>query len=314
VERIEAFHASRTSVESDTFAVLYEEAGMNRRERRTRAVLGRRNQTKPRKPELVVDFGRPVILRRAGMDLATGGWEFYDPDGHRLMPVGARATVSYPRTKGRKVVTEAHVSTDAPVWEPDADLVRSDLFIAVDTNTKVIRGERVSVTGSALGRGNRPVMLPKPVMEGVEFEIALPPFALEFRNAADPEVVGWQLILEALLMSPVYDPASRVTLIVDSHLGDIPRYNDRSLPICGDFFLPGNVRLLYASSDVGKERISNQLIAVADREARNVLRQIEAGEGAPEDLLDAVDRPYESFRAWELVELPVVPSQVRQSG
>jgi hypothetical protein len=269
---------------------------MNRHERRATAARQRRKNTKPRRLSLTVDLGAPRPLDQVSFNRATGEIELYY-QGERVTPVRAFTSVEYDRAKGPKVLSTAEVDPEGLFVNPDVDLVRSDLFVAVDTNTKSINGETVSATGFAYCRGKGPVVTPDG-QGGALFEYSPPTLALEFRNPnGSPEQVGWRLGMELVLMGKDYRPGLRVTLVVDSHLGDLSRFNDRSLPICDDFFLPQNFRLLYASADV-RTQLCNQLITAADRAAGVVLDHLASGGGDPANLLEAVDRPYSHVRLW----------------
>jgi len=57
--------------------------------------------------------------------------------------------------------------------------------------------------------------------------------------------------------APNYNKNDKIALIVDSDLPNIELYNSYSKPIYNEFRLPYNFRLIYASSDSGKENIAN---------------------------------------------------------
>jgi len=63
--------------------------------------------------------------------------------------------------------------------------------------------------------------------------------------------------------------------VVDHNYGSIAKYNSGEMPIIDDFFMPTNVKLIYASADAGtNEFIPNKLIAVCDKEAKSCLENI----------------------------------------
>lgn len=146
-----------------------------------------------------------------------------------------------------------------------------DLLLSVDTNTEKIKSKNVSVVGVVI------IGLDKLS----EFEIYCDfrvPFCLEYIEVvSEPENFGWWAALGALKDLGYLDKSGRIGVIVDSDLGNINKYNSRELPIYDNFFLPKEVNLIYASSDVGKEIIANKALAVADSVARQCISAIKTG-------------------------------------
>jgi len=64
----------------------------------------------------------------------------------------------------------------------------------------------------------------------------------------NPEPLGWHLNISRLTTIPALS-SKRVGVIVDSELGLLPDINARKIPYYGEHMLPGNMTLIYASSD-----------------------------------------------------------------
>lgn len=88
--------------------------------------------------------------------------------------------------------------------------------------------------------------------------------------------------------------------VVDSDFSRIPAYNRRESPIEGDFYLPPQFTLVYASADGGANQFGNRLIRLCDREAKRLLNHLEAVPEDPErhELQNVIDRPHSHFRQW----------------
>lgn len=63
----------------------------------------------------------------------------------------------------------------------------------------------------------------------------------------------------------------RIGLVVDSDLGHIEEYNNRTLPLAEDFYLPDNFTLIYGSADYTDTWI-NKIIRLCDKEASGQLK------------------------------------------
>lgn len=62
-----------------------------------------------------------------------------------------------------------------------------------------------------------------------------------------------------------------IAVIIDSELGNIPSFNNRTLPIFNNYYLPENIDILYAS-DKGRH-LQNKLLKKCDKEAKKALKE-----------------------------------------
>jgi hypothetical protein len=183
---------------------------------------------------------------------------------------------SYERSKGPKVVARIpQEHSELSFNEADALDQNYDRLLAVDTNTKVVRGRSISVVGVVTIATEVHETL-QGREEGWRFDL---PFCLEYGglNVDKPENFGWLAALTTLADEGHLHPDQRVGLIVDSDLGNLPAYNERSKPIGGGHFLPPGVTLLYASADSGKENMINRALGMADAASSRILAALDAG-------------------------------------
>lgn len=177
---------------------------------------------------------------------------------------------SYARPKGRKVLFRAPVDASAPTINPHAHLLSYAAVIAVDTNSRRIDGEDVSVTAVTQAifakDAESTVMTSRPLC------------AVELRGLkAAAEKVGWHVAIDYLLQAPGVSEETQIALVVDAHLGEIDGINTRSQGIVEGRMLPPPFTLVYAS-DAAADSVMNDLIRDCHKDANNVLRLIESGQ------------------------------------
>ena len=83
--------------------------------------------------------------------------------------------------------------------------------------------------------------------------------------------------MEQLVARKLITPATKVGMIVDSDLGNIPAYNARKKEFISGNLLPPSVQLIYASSDVGMESIANKALKTADSVSSQIISALRAG-------------------------------------
>ena len=205
-------------------------------------------------------------------------------------PTKIRCT--YDRKNGKeKVITEGLVLDGQCFINPDFPILNFEHLIAVDTNTTMIDGEKVSIAAVAYSK-----QLDK---TGEEVALSVPQLvsSYEYRNIeGNEERLVWKEIIEAMERADQYK-AGKVALIVDSDLGNHSKYNQRELPIYDDFFLPERVTLLYGSADTGMEIMANRMIRFCDKRAAYIMNALKNGFDAGEDG-KVEGRPYSHFRQW----------------
>jgi hypothetical protein len=192
-------------------------------------------------------MGEAVAPDSVEVDSRAGRITFFK-QGVPLWPVFAMSEVSYEREnkqKGNKIVTQAPLRSDQLWINPNKILLGFDRIFAIDTNTQESNGERISVAGIVYGRITRVVV---PGGAGVEYSLN---HCIEFRGIKGKvENYTWMCFIMSLRNSFNYNRSSQIGIIVDSDLSSLQDSNLRRAPIYDEFYLPGNVKFIYASSDI----------------------------------------------------------------
>ena len=171
--------------------------------------------------------------------------------------------VSYDRPKGEKVVQRVPQYRDEISFDAGPALRKNyDFICAVDTNTKIIGGRRISVVGVATMKW---FSLPTAggLKEGWKYDV---PFCREYvgLKTEKPENFGWMVALEVLMGRGAILASTRVGMVVDSDLGNLKAFNERTMPVDLGQLLPPNVQLIYASADTGRDSPLNYALVLAD--------------------------------------------------
>jgi len=132
-------------------------------------------------------------------------------------------------------------------------------IVRVDTNSTEHDGEKIYATAVCELSNVR--------FEGPRWWGHVDPiWALEFRHPTkDSERIGWRRVLARGVELGWLTGDSNLLLVVDSHLADLHKINQRQAPIIDDFVLPLPVSIAYASSDAAGDSPLNGLIACCDR-------------------------------------------------
>jgi hypothetical protein len=155
--------------------------------------------------------------------------------------------------KGPKVLHASTSATNDTWLSTNHQLLSYDHLIAVDTNTNYVCGSSVSITAAyhvvPEKRGAQQTSCRASVLALIEF----------WNVIGKPENLGWWQVLQALGDYPL-EFAGQIGLIVDSDLGNHQAFNNRTLPIFADFYLPDNVTIIYGSDKGGGEHLSTKMI------------------------------------------------------
>jgi len=248
-------------------------------------------QRKPRMTMVWVDFGKDQAL--SGMSAPSDRSEliFYDENGMPVAPRYIDIGVGYDRPKGTKVMTRVRANSTDILTKVNDNLAGYDWVFAVDTNTKTIGAESTSVTAI--------VLLREILITGERWSAKIiPQPSLEVRDAlVPPERLGWRHLLWLIKESHL---EGRVAIFVDSELGEISALNKRERELLPGFLLPENTTLFYASSDVGRvELIGNKAFAECNRDARNLMARIQAGDSPVNDFQTNIPKFCRRYRLWE---------------
>jgi hypothetical protein len=208
----------------------------------------------------------------------------------KLYPIIGQSnfTYSYNRKKGKKILLSGNANGEF-IMHTESVLQGYENIFAIDTNTKNINGNKISVA-----------VIVHAYLEEIEegFILYHTAFrAFEFWNASIPsERLGWYALVGALLANTSL--ADRYTgIIVDSDLDELDEINLHQKCIYNDLMLPENFKLIYASSDSGANGV-NKLIKLCDRRSNEVLEYIRE-HSSIENLTLSTEYPCEYFRQWQ---------------
>lgn len=246
---------------------------------------------KPRNISTTMYMGKPVEVNGIKMS-SDGSFELLN-NGLPMTPESAYHEISYNRKNTPKILNRTHLDPNQlSVNNSTRALTRYDLLFAIDTNTKIFNDEIISI-GCI-------VLCELTSLEGEEI-IAMykPVYSLEFRNIQKKaENIAWMKAIQLIIANPSYNLNLKIGLIVDSDLDNISAYNNQSIPIYADFYLPKNIELIYASADVGKEFLVNKLISECDKAANMLIDDISTNKITNENLQEINGEPYTHFRFW----------------
>lgn len=193
---------------------------------------------------------------------------------------------SYKRKKNNKILVKGN-SLSEYVMHPDSIILGYDDLFFVDTNTVDISGHMVSATGVihayyTTDKGQKALMY-------------TPLTILEFWDSdVSPEILGWYAIVDAITNDSRYN-GKKMAFIVDSQLGNLDKINSREIPLLGDYCLPNNITLVYASSD-SASNMANKLMKACDRFSRDKLNELKINQKVPH--FEETPYPCAGFRQW----------------
>jgi SEC-C motif len=226
---------------------------------------------KPREHTIIVASTEPLH----GFDYDKKRMEFtgLTHDDQLIKPVITYSQTHYMSDSGKEKVL---ARIQDKVIPNEAELMRHlssdlDLIIAIDTNIRVIRSERISVSGvihcvlqRTANTNNYHADFP---WHG----------AVLFRNCPSDlpsEKFGWMIMIQRINREPL-NKLKRFAIVTDHDLDNHTSYNAKKAPICKDFYLPDNFTLMYGRGDGPNQSLLNYLVKQCDKESKEVLRIIE---------------------------------------
>ena len=188
-------------------------------------------------------------------------------DGKTVSAKQVQLATLYNRSKKPKILNEIYSRRSSEFTVSQSETLQKYAQIwAIDTNQRGIFGEIAHVSAVT-------------VCSTDGSEQYYPVLAIIFgKTKGNPELYGWRKFIEFVQASDLHNAQHRYGLVVDSEYSKIYEFNNRNLPIHGNFYLPDNWDLIYATSDSGKEYIFNKIIAVSDKTSSAVLELISGKE------------------------------------
>jgi len=175
---------------------------------------------------------------------------------------------NYERNSGKPKVVSSIPSDGKTSFTAKRALFAYDRVFAVDTNTRMLFGKRCGVCVS--------YFTPKPPAKcdsEVPFICLAAYLIVGIREGINPEQIGWHLIITRHVNSS-RTPDERLAIVVDSELGSHREINDRKKGYYMNNMLPGQIAMVYASSDADNETLGGMMIGMCDRMATKVFDQL----------------------------------------
>ena len=249
--------------------------------------------SRPKNRTVSIDIDPRNIEMMDGLGISTTGRVVGIRNGQALPLIGESAIeYGYNRKHNFKLLSKGPIATSNLYLTPDPVLLEFDHVFAVDTNTKDIGGDKVSVAAvlhCIIGPKNN---------TSVNISYSFLGW-FEYRNIIGKEEnLAWMQLSIAIAKEPGYEE-QKIALLVDSDLMCHDQYNKGELPIYGNYYLPSNTTLIYASADGGKEVLINRLIGFCDSKAKELLGYLVNQEYIPDISMAKIEgQPYSHLRQW----------------
>lgn len=207
---------------------------------------------------------------------------YYDKDKMELMglTLGGRlinpditfTQTHYTGQSGKeKVINRVHDK----VIPDEADFMKYlasfDLIIEVDTNTKIIGGETVSVSGVVH-------CIAQNTPEPNRYQVSFPhQGVILFKNCPrelPPEKFGWLMVMQKTIRESL-NKLQRFALVTDHDMDKLISYNSKQVPIFRDFYLPDNFIFMYGRGDGPTQNLLNYVVKLCDKKSIDILKEID---------------------------------------
>jgi len=202
-----------------------------------------------------------------------GRFIFKDSNGKEIIPTSIKVGESYERQNGKlKVISKINTNVEKINLNPHTNNLNYDWLLSIDTNSKQYDNKKISISCSAFINltFDEPFQIKKDLKQKWDINFKYLDAFVSINPKVNPELIGWQILINWILASSNYNNSLKVGIVVDSELGNLSDFNEGKKPFLGDIFLPKNFELIYASSDVGKDGPNNKMISICDKAANKV--------------------------------------------
>lgn len=196
-----------------------------------------------------------------------------DAEGNEVVPEYMEREVFYDRPGKPKVQTRWRLDAGVASVSGIPELARYESLFAIDTSTRTVDGQRVSVacffSFRLVPNGNKFAVEPEAKLNFYEFRAV---------NDGNPEMLAILKVARDVAASAPVRPgvAHRFAFVTDSELGAHDDINSRARPIYGNHYLPEQFRLVYASAETGHEFVK-KLVSFCDQQADIYFKQMAKG-------------------------------------
>ncbi|MCK5295952.1 MAG: hypothetical protein KAJ75_03595 [Alphaproteobacteria bacterium] len=224
----------------------------------------------PKPVNLSFEFKPPDGVTATATFKQSGEIVFTDEKGKEIVPDYMERSTNYDRSKGPKIQGRHKQINSLATIGGLKELTRYDSIFVIDTNTKIVDGNQISVACFMCCR-----LVIEEERFRVEYEEKLNLY--EFHNIeGNPELFSILKVVNDILNSTKNQTEFKIAIVTDTELGSHDNINSRMTPIYGHHYLPNGFTLLYASSDTGKE-VLNCLLRSCDKEADNYFKYLKQG-------------------------------------
>lgn len=221
------------------------------------------NKMKPRTTSIMVGF-KP---KGNSVKVNVKDGKIVVEDGDEILPLfDGRLTTTYER-ENKNPKTLVHIPTNINAININRNICEFDIIFAVDTNTIEVNNVYQSIGIIIICELDKSDSGFKANYKGLNSIETVNEYKHPFI-----EQVCWKSAIEYILDNAKFKDMKRIGLVVDCDLGNIEKYNSKEIPIYGDFYLPNNFQLIYASADSGNENLPNKLIKCADSLATEIIK------------------------------------------
>jgi hypothetical protein len=220
---------------------------------------------------------RKEVITATTVDNTTSITISFDPQTNSLVmheadPETVKSNISYDRASGKEKFLNISPSRKTSAsFDPTTNLINNfDHLCAIDTNTKIINSRKISITAVYHVPG-----LLKQHVNKIPYEFLCSYLIDDAIEQINPEIIGWHLFLKYKIKSSYFQNGRKLALVVDCHLDNHDKINSRNFPYYKEHLLPQYATLVYASSDSGKEYLSNKMLALCNKVSNQLLEHFE---------------------------------------
>ncbi|KUO65446.1 MAG: hypothetical protein APF84_13250 [Gracilibacter sp. BRH_c7a] len=172
--------------------------------------------------------------------------------------------------KNDKIVFSQPILNNRYIEDVNLELTKYDVIVAIDTSYELINDTKIAFTSvmifSKMSKQDDNTYNYQQIADILEWDAT---------TIEHPENLMYAHVIENIRLHNIkyFDITPNIAVIIDSDLGNINSFNERTKPIYEDFYLPDNFHLFYASTDIGSDTLQNKLLKLCDKEAKNALKE-----------------------------------------
>lgn len=175
-------------------------------------------------------------------------------------------TLGYEGENKRRITTEIKTNPDDHSFCFNLKMNRYKHIVAIDTNSFTYES---SIVNESIQMGVGIALALIEDDKGKRVEPINVPFITSI-NCLKPENENWVRLIELLKANCQCSDPRKVGIVVDSDLGNIEAYNNQEKPLYGNYYLPKDYELIFASDKV-KDNIFNLMISESHKLSKQLI-------------------------------------------